>query len=212
MTTQNITESSNLIQNYSETQISQEIILSWEINFNYFVYARESSLDIIFNTQWDNINWNIFVILYWKWRSSGHIVSNISHSNCHINIFTLCLLQDDNEITIDWDVKLWKNIANTQWHLLEKNIILWKKVKIKATPRLDVYSDNVQATHWVSIDKIDPESLLYIHTRWLSASSAINLMVSGYIKNILNHFWDLSEESKIQMLQDILSHIVLPHD
>ena len=121
-------------------------------------------------------------------------------------------MQVDNEITIDWDIKLWKNIVDTQWHLLEKNIILWKKIKIKATPRLDVYSDNVQATHWVTIDKIDSESLLYISTRWLSQSSATNLMISWYIQNILSQFPDTTEAEKIQILQDILSHIALPHD
>lgn len=212
MIRQNITKNSNIIQNYSDTQVSQEIFLSWKINFNYFVYASKSDIDMIFHTQWDDIKWNIFFIFYWKWKSTGHIISNISHSNCHINVLTISILQDDNEITIDWDIKLWKNIVDTQWHLLEKNIILWKKIKIKATPRLDVYSDNVQATHWVTIDKIDSESLLYITTRWLSQSSATNLMISWYIQNILSQFPDTTEEKKTQILQDILSHIALPHD
>jgi hypothetical protein len=30
---------------------------------------------------------------------------------------------------------------------MEKNVILGKKVKAKMSPKLDVYSQNVQATH-----------------------------------------------------------------
>ena len=212
MTVQYINESSNLIYNYSDTQVSHEIFLSWWIDFNYFLYSRESNIDIVFLTKWDDIRWNIFVISYWKWKSSWHITTNITNSNCHINILTLSFLQDDNEIMIDGDIQLWKNIKNSQWHLMEKNIILWKKIKIKATPRLDVYSDNVQAEHGVSIDQIDPESLFYICTRWISSNIATHLAVSGYIKKILAHYPNLDEVEQSTIEREILSHINLPHD
>ena len=45
---------------------------------------------------------------------------------------------------------------------MEKNVVLWKNIRVKMSPKLDVYSQNVQATHWVSIDKIDPEKKFYI--------------------------------------------------
>lgn len=212
MTVQNIDNSSNLIYSFSNTQVRQEIFLSWWIDFNYFLFSRGSDIDMVFQTEWDSIIWNIFVILYWKWKSLWHITTNITNSNCHINIHTFSFLQDDNEILIDWDIKLWKNIKNSQGHLMEKNIILWKKIKIKATPRLDVYADNVQAEHGVSIDQIDPESLFYIGARWISPSLATHLMVSGYIKKILSHYPELDEIEYSNIEQEILSHINLPHD
>lgn len=212
MTVQNIDDSSNLIYSYCNTQVWQELFLSWWIDFNYFLYSRESGIDMVFHTKWDDIRWNIFVILYWKWKSWWHIKTNITNSNCHINILTLSFLQDDNEIMIDWDIQLWKNIKNSQGHLMEKNIILWKKIRIKATPRLDVYSDNVQAEHGVSIDQIDPESLFYMGTRWINPSIATHLAISGYIKKILAHYPDLDEAECSSIEQEILSHINLPHD
>jgi hypothetical protein len=212
MTVQYINDSSNLIYKYSDTQVWQEIFLSWWIDFNYFLYARASDINLTFQTKWEDIRWNIFVILYWKWKSVWHITTNIDNSNCHINILTLSFLQDDNEITIDWDIQLWKNIRNTQWHLMEKNIILWKKIKIKATPRLDVYSDNVQAEHGVTIDQIDPESLFYMGTRWIDWKLATHLAISGYIKNILAHYPDLDELEQSSIEQEILSHINISHD
>lgn len=207
-----IKKSENIIKTYKDTQIVDEINFDENINFNYFVSASNSKLDLSFKTLWDNINWNIFVLLYGAWDTSGDILVEIGHSEVSINVFVFSLLQDNNTISVNWDIKLWKNITNTQWHLLEKNIVLGSNIKIKATPRLDVYSADVRATHWVSINKLIPEKLFYMMSKWLDYKSAVDLSLSGIIDFILDNYPDITDDEKSNIKNKILSTVVISND
>lgn len=207
-----IDKSEDIIDEISIKQVNNEINLWWHTMFNYFLYARNSSISLQINTQWEKIKWNIFLVWYGSGQCNIDIKWKINHSDCDINILSLCLLQDDNSVSINWDILLSKNISNSQWHLLEKNVILWHNAKITATPKLDVYSDNVHATHGVSIDKISPESLFYIWSRGLSTIESTNIMLSWYIQSMLNYFVHIDSTQKDQIEKNILSNIKISYD
>ena len=114
----------------------------------------------------------------------------------------------DDLFDIQGSIELWKNIAQSEWHLLEKNIILWDKVKIKALPRLDVYSNDVKATHGVSIEKINKDNLFYLESKWLDEELSKEIIIRWNIKNILNQFTNLSDSEKEEIENQILSEIV----
>lgn len=75
------------------------------------------------------------------------------------------------------------------------------------SPKLDVYSQNVQAIHWVSIDKIDPEKNFYIESRGLSKRQSLELCIHGYIQYILEHFDTIADIEKNEIENTILSNI-----
>ena len=209
MTISEIWTNNNIIKDISNSNVDEDIFLSWWNDFNYFLYGNQSNAKLYFQTWWEDIVWNIFVMLYWTWDSSWNIQVDIKHSNCNINVFILSLLQDDNFIDVDGNITVGKSVSNSQWHLMEKNIILWKKVKTKMSPRLDVYSSDVSATHWVSIDKIAWESLLYLESRGLSYDDSQNLLISWYIKNILEYFVDIDTSEKDNIERTILFNLKL---
>lgn len=209
----NLTDkNSETIMKYSHSCVDDEIFLSWWINFNYFVYCKDTEIKLNFITTWENTRWNVFVLLYWKWTNMSDISAKINHSYCDINVFVYSFLQDDNLASIDWDIVISSRVYNSKWNLMEKNILIWSSAKVKATPRLDVYSPDVHATHGVSIDKIWKDSLIYLQSRWLSYRNSISLMVTWYITNILDYFkWtDMDEKTKIS--QSILTDINLLDD
>ena len=206
MTAQKINSNKNIIDKIFSTTKSDSFSLLEKIKFNYLALIQDSEFNLKIQTWWEQIEWNIFLICFWKWKVVSKIQANINNSENKINVFVLSLLQDDNSVNVDWDIKINKNVSNSQWHLMEKNIILWKKVKVKMAPKLDVYSQNVQATHWVSIDKIDPEKKFYIESRGLSNKEAMELSIHGYIQYILE-FFDITDFEKTEIENTILSNI-----
>ena len=203
---QKINSNENIIDKIFYTTKSDSFLLSDNLKFNYLALIQNSTFDLEIQTKWEQIEWNIFLICFGNWKVTSKIQTNINNSENKINVFILSLLQDDNIIDVDWDIKVAKNVSNSQWHLMEKNIILWKKVKVKMAPTLDVYSQNVQATHWVSIDKIDPEKKFYIESRGLSNKEAMELSIHGYIQYILE-FFDITDLEKTEIENTILSNI-----
>lgn len=203
------------IKQYISTDIEDKILLPENTNFKYLIISTDSKLDLQFFTQWENVKWDIFAIFFGDKPLSANIVSHIQNSNSHINVFILTFIHTAKLIDVQGSIELWKNISNTQGHLLEKNIVLqkiwakkWQNIKIKAVPRLDVYSNDVQATHGVSIDRIDEESLFYLTSKWLSNSDSQELIIKWYIQNILEQFTDFSEEEKINIENTILDKII----
>lgn len=206
MKIQKINSNENIIDKIISTTISKSFLVSKNTKFNYLSLVENSNFDIEIQTEWELIEWNIFLICFGKWTVTSKIQANINNSENKMNVFILSLLQDDNSINVNWDIKVDKNVSNSQWHLMEKNIILWKKVKVKMAPKLDVYSQNIQATHWVSIDKIDPEKKFYIESRGLSNKDAMELNIHGYIQYILE-FFDITDLEKTEIENTILSNI-----
>ena len=207
MTAQKINSNENIIDKIFSTTKSESFSLSKNTKFNYLALVQDSEFNLEIQTWWEQIEWNVFLICFWKWKISSNVQANINNSENKINVFILSLLQDDNIIDVDWDIKVAKNVSNSQWHLMEKNVILGKKVKAKMSPKLDVYSQNVQATHWVSIDKINPEKKFYIESRGLSNKEAIELSIHGYIQYILEKFETISDSEKNEIENIILSNI-----
>lgn len=207
MKTQKINSNKNIIDKIFSTTKSESFSLSKNTKFNYLALVQDSEFNLEIQTWWEQIEGNIFLICFWKWKIISKVKTDINASENKINVFILSLLQDDNSIDVDWDIKVARNVSNSQWHLMEKNVVLWKKVKVKMSPKLDVYSQNVQAIHWVSIDKIDPEKKFYIESRGLSNKKAIELSIHGYIQFILEFFDTVLASEKDEIENIILSNI-----
>jgi Fe-S cluster assembly protein SufD len=201
-----------IVKKYIWSKVEDKILLAGNTDFKYLIISSDSELNLQFYTQWENIKWDIYAIFFGTEPLSASLIAHVHNSNSHINMFILSFIQSDNLIDIKGSMDLWKDIFNSQWHLLEKNIVIapkWQKIKVKAIPRLDVYSNDVQASHWVSIDRIDEDSLFYLISKWLSNDSSQKLVTKWYIKNILEQFTDISDEEKQNIENTILSNIIL---
>lgn len=207
MTTHKISSDSEIIKIYTSDSKLEEFFITSKVKFNFLALIYDSEINIQFQTEWDDIQWNIFVVCFGKWKVSSTIKTYINNSNTKINIFILSFLQNDNTISVDWDVIIWKLTTNSQWHLLEKNLIIWKKIKTKVSPRLDVYSQNTQSSHGVSIDKIDPEKKFYLQSRGLDKQETMELTIHGHIQYILDHFPEKTDQEKNEIENIILSNI-----
>jgi Fe-S cluster assembly protein SufD len=185
--------------------------LQENIDFKYLLIANDADINIEFITQWTNVKWDVFAILFGDKPLSANIISHIHSSSSHINMFLLSFISTDKMMDIQGSIDLWKDIFNAQWHLLEKNVILSKKgawAKIRAIPRLDVYSNDVQASHGVSIDRINEDNLFYLSSKWLDNDSSQELIIKWYIQNILQKFTELSDTDRWDLETKILSQII----
>ena len=205
-----VSQNDSIIQNYTDSTIDNKILIQKNVDFKYLLIADDSDIKIEFTTQWTGVKWDVFAILFGDKPLSANIISHIHSSSSQINMFLLSFISTDKMMDVQGSVDLWKDIFNSQWHLLEKNVVLSKKgtwAKIKAIPRLDVYSNDVQASHGVSIDRINEDNLFYLSSKWLDKDSSQELIIKGYIQNILQKFTSLSDKDRSDLEHQILSKI-----
>ena len=198
--------SKSLLQKCFSQNSKNIITIQDNLSFDYLLLVENSDSDLEFNVKGENVKWNIYAIFFGRDSVKSNIQVNILSSDSNVNVYMLSLINTDKQFDINWNIKLWKNISNSQWHLLEKNLILGEKIKVKAVPRLDVYSNDVRASHWLSIDRINSDEMFYLNSKWLDQTISKELIIRWNVTSILNHFTDLSDTEKSEIENQIIAN------
>ena len=101
-----------------------------------------------------------------------------------------------------------KDAQNTQTIQKNDNILLSEKASVNTNPQLEIFADNVECAHGSTIGQLDSSALFYLTSRGLSRETATNLLLSGFINDVLN---SVSDESLKKQLEDELVCILRLH-
>ena len=66
------------------------------------------------------------------------------------------------------DLKIVKDAQKTEAHQTNRNLLLSEKAEMRTQPQLEIYADDVQATHGASTGQLDEDALFYMQQRGLS--------------------------------------------
>lgn len=75
---------------------------------------------------------------------------------------------------------------------LNKNLILGDKAEVDTKPELEVYADDVKASHGATVGQMSEEELFYIMSRAISRSEAVAMLSRGFVKDVL-YKWPVPE-------------------
>jgi hypothetical protein len=75
----------------------------------------------------------------------------------------------------------------TEAYQLSNALLLSDDATHRAMPNLEIFADDVKASHGATTGQIDEESLFYLRSRGLSEIEAKELLVEGFCKEILDH-------------------------
>ena len=56
-----------------------------------------------------------------------------------------------------------------------------------AKPNLEVFADDVKASHGATVGRLDEEELFYLRSRGLDLEQARKWLIQGFCKEILDH-------------------------
>ena len=72
----------------------------------------------------------------------------------------------------------------TEAYQLNNNLILSDEAKAETLPSLEIFADDVKASHGATVGQIDEESLFYLRSRGLSKEDAKHALIHGFIGEI----------------------------
>jgi len=79
-------------------------------------------------------------------------------------------------------IRIKENAAKSNSFLSGRSILLDKDAKSDAIPGLEIFTNDVKATHSASVAQIDEEQLFYLKTRCLSQQEAERTIVEGFLE------------------------------
>ena len=178
----------NSILNYIPIDLAGKLIK----NSYYFNLNKENSqcyisgLNILNNNDYiDN-----FIQIN---HNHKHTISNTSFYN----------LLNNSSTSIFYAKAIINSIASkAEAYQTNKNLLLSKKSSIHSNPQLEIYNNDVKCSHASTTGEIDKEALHYLRTRGISYEESFQLILNGFINNILEK---ISTKSVQKQLQDYIA-------
>ena len=80
-----------------------------------------------------------------------------------------------------------KDIAQkTDAYQLSKALLISENSEFDSKPELEIYADDVKCSHGSTSGNVDENSIHYLMTRGLTKKEATQLLINGFLKEIIN--------------------------
>jgi Fe-S cluster assembly protein SufD len=120
----------------------------------------------------------------------AHTNVSISHKAPHCTSSQLfkTLLEDTSASSFQGKIKVDQKAQKTEAFQLNKNLLLDKKARAYCKPNLEIFADDVKASHGATFGHLDEEQLFYLKARGFSEKSAKNILIKGFTEELLQEF------------------------
>ena len=88
------------------------------------------------------------------------------------------------------DLKIAQDAQQTEAHQTNRNLLLSETAEMRTQPQLEIYADDVKATHGASTGQLDESALFYMQQRGISKQKARQLLVGAFMREVINSISD----------------------
>ena len=83
------------------------------------------------------------------------------------------------------DLKIAQDAQKTEAHQTNRNLLLSEDAQMRTQPQLEIYADDVKATHGASTGQLDESALFYMQQRGIGKQKARQLLVNAFMKDVI---------------------------
>jgi Fe-S cluster assembly protein SufD len=108
-------------------------------------------------------------------------------------------LTDFSRSSFEGKILVRQAAQKTQAFQSNHNLLLSDRAHADSKPNLEIFADDVKASHGATVGQLDKEQLFYLKSRGFSESKAKELLVYGFCKEVVDAI-------PLESLQKSLSH------
>lgn len=130
--------------------------------------------------------------LYGLWTldrgKQSHVRVFMDHQapNCRSMQLFKGVLQPASRSSFEGKIYIHKEAQQTQAYQLNRHLLLGRGAVANSKPHLEIFADDVKASHGATTTQINPDHLFYLKSRGLSEQEAKQLLIEGFCKEILD--------------------------
>jgi Fe-S cluster assembly protein SufD len=69
--------------------------------------------------------------------------------------------------------------------MTNRNLLLTDKASVNSKPELEIYADDVKASHGTTVGQLDEQSIFYMRSRGLNRPNAERMLTSAFAVDVL---------------------------
>ena len=123
-------------------------------------------------------------VIFGNDEQSFDIQTNVNHESPSTEgrVVEKSILRNRSKSLFKGMIRIKENAAKSNSFLSGRSILLDKDAKSDAIPGLEIFTNDVKATHSASVAQIDEEQIFYLKTRCLSHEEAERTIVEGFLE------------------------------
>lgn len=111
------------------------------------------------------------------------------------------ILRDQAHYVFQGNIRIEKDAQRTDSDQVNRNLMLGQKCHVDTKPQLDVFADDVKATHGAAIGQLNADERFYLESRSISPEKALDMLCAGFAL-------DLLEDLKSKWIQNYLRKVL----
>ena len=120
-------------------------------------------------------------------KNEAHTHVLVDHQAPHCRSFQLFkgALCDYSHSSFEGKILVRQEAQKTDAFQLNNNLLLSDRAAADSKPNLEIFADDVKASHGATMGQLDKEQLFYMKTRGFSDNQAKNLLVKGFCEEVI---------------------------
>ena len=123
-------------------------------------------------------------IVFGNNEQSFDISSNVNHEkpSTEGRVIEKSILKNKSKSLFKGMIRIKENASQSNSFLSGRSILLDEGAKSDSIPGLEIFTNDVKATHSASVAQIDEEQIFYLQTRCLDRKEAERIIVEGFLE------------------------------
>lgn len=118
----------------------------------------------------------------------AHVNIHMNHVAPHCRSFQLfkSAINDAARSSFEGKIYVFPEAQKTEAYQLNNNLLLSDRAIADSKPNLEIFADDVKASHGSTVGQLDDEELFYLRSRGLSDEEARNILIYGFCKEVID--------------------------
>ncbi len=123
-------------------------------------------------------------VIFGNNEQSFDIQTNVTHESPSTEgrVVEKSILRNKSKSLFKGMIRIQKNATKSNSFLSGRSILLDKDAKSDSIPGLEIFTNDVKATHSASVAQIDEEQIFYLKTRCLTHEEAERTIIEGFLE------------------------------
>lgn len=181
ITTLQMMDQHTVIFSTRRTDLAQDAKVNW---YSGLFGSMLSRYKIEYFLNGNGASSNDSEVIFGNNEQSFDIQTNVNHESpfTEARVVEKSILRNKSKSLFKGMIRIKENAAKSNSFLSGRSILLDKDAKSDAIPGLEIFTNDVKATHSASVAQIDEEQIFYLKTRCLSHEEAERTIVEGFLE------------------------------
>ena len=196
-------------ETYERVFVNEEVNLNieQEADSHVKIHVINAPFSITVNQIGEGCTTEIYGLEHLRGEDDVTAETHVTHSvgGGTSNQLVKFVLEDNARGRFIGDLKIAQDAQQTEAHQTNRNLVLSETAEMRTQPQLEIYADDVKATHGASTGQLDESALFYMQQRGIDKEKARQLLVNAFMKDVLN---TISDEALREQLLNAIDGVV----